>query len=497
MLRLGNDPSTLDPAFIVDVVSGNVSGKLYNGLVRFGEGSEVVLDVAQAYAITPDGKTYTFRLRDDVRFTNGRKVTADDFKYSFERILSPETRSPRTWLFDRIAGAREFMDGNAEEVTGIRVLDELTLDIELTSPFGPFIGLLAMPGGYVVPHEEIEKLGEKFSDTPVGTGPYKLADWERGSSITLVRNREYFDETPMLKGIKYRIIPEDLTAVAEFERGNLDAIGIPAPVFRRYTDSEKWKPLIVSATGLNTYYLGMNCSKPPFDDVRLRRAVAMAIDRKRILDTIYQKRGELAKGPVPPVLMEPYGGSGYEFPYNYDPEAARALMKEAGHAGGFRMKIYIGGDAETLDMVEVVQQYLKDAGIDASITQLEWSAYKQAITSGEADAFWLSWQADYPDPENFLYPVFDSANHGSAGNRAMFTDEEFDRLIEAAQAESDHDKRGELYKRAEYRVVEMSPWVFFWHKQDFVVVHPWVEGYRLHSINNADKGLGVRLGERI
>jgi len=497
MLRLGSEPTTLDPAFIVDVVGGNVSAKLFNGLVRFGEGSEVVPDIARSYTISPDGKTYTFHLRDGVRFTNGRAVTARDFKYSFERVLSPETKSPRTWLFERIAGAREFMDGKADEVSGIRAVDEHTLEIDLNAPFGPFLGLLAMPGGYVVPREEVERLGENFSSAPVGTGPYRLASWEHGSSITLVPNPDYFDDKPSLMGIKYRIIPEDLTAVAEFERGNLDAIAIPAPVFRRYTDSDKWKDLILSATGLNTYYLGMNCSRPPFSDVRLRRAVAMSIDRKRILDTIYQGRGELATGPVPDVLMDPYGGQGDKpFPYDYDPDAAKKLMAEAGYSDGFKMKIYIGADPETLDMVEVIQQYLRDVGIDASITQLEWSAYKQAITSGEADAFWLSWQADYPDPENFLYPVFDSANLGPAGNRAMFTDKEFDRLIEEAQAEPDHDKRGKLYREAQQRIIKMSPWVFFWHKKDFVVVQPWVEGYELHSINNADKGLGVSLKER-
>jgi len=487
--RLSSDPSTLDPAFIVDVAGGSISAKLFNGLVGFDPDASIVPDIAKSYDISPDGRTYTFHIRTGVRFTNGREVTASDFRYSIERVLSPKTRSPRTWLFDRIKGARDFMEGRAGSVEGIRVPDEHTLVIELEAPFGPFLGLLAMPGGYVIPREEVERLGDAFADHPVGTGPYTLAEWEHSNRLSLDANPGYFGEKPGIKGILYRVIPEDLTAVAEFERGGLDVLGIPAPVFGRYTRDPKWSGLVMSQPGMNTYYLGLNCARPPFDDVRLRRAVSYAIDRKRILDTVYEGRGTLAEGPVPPVLLPPVPGG--PLPCPYQPAKARELMVEAGRPDGFDMKIYTGADQETLDVIEVVQQYLAEAGIRASITQLEWSAFKQAVNSGDADAFWLSWQADYPDPENFLYPVFDSKNFGSAGNRARFSDHEFDRLIETAQAEPDPEKRTALYRAASDRAVELAPWVFFWHKKDFVVRQPWVEGYRLYPINNADKGLGV------
>jgi len=490
-MRLASDPSTLDPAYIVDVAGGSIAAKLYNGLVGFDENAKIIPDIAESFTLSSDGRTYTFHLRQGVKFINGRTVTASDFKYSYERIMDSETNSPRTWLFDWVAGATAYVEGGEDEVSGFRALDEHTFQIELVKPFGPFLGLLAMPGAYVVPREEVERLGEGFSDHPVGTGPYILENWEHGNLLSLKANPEYFGENPKLAGILYRVIPEDLTSVAEFERGNLDAIAIPAPVFGRYTDDPRWKDLVVSQAGMNTYYLGMNCSRPPFDDVRLRRAVSCAIDRKRILDTVYERRGVLADGPVPQVLLQPLEGSAS--PCTYDPAEAKRLIAEAGHPDGFDMKIYIGADQETLDMVEVIQQYLGDVGIRASITQLEWSAYKQAINAGDADAFWLSWQADYPDAENFLYPVFHSANFGSAGNRARFSDPEFDRLIEKAQSEPDPDKRDELYREAQARVVETAPWVFFWHKKDFVVHQPWVKGYRLYPINNADKGLGVEL----
>lgn len=491
-LRLSSDPTTLDPAYIVDVAGGGVAAKIFNGLVGFDQDARIVPDVARSYELSPDGRTYTFHLRPGVRFSNGREVTSMDFKFSFTRVLSPKSNSPRTWLFDRIAGAREFMDGKTADVSGIRTPDARTFVIELRAPFGPFLGLLAMPGAYVVPKEEVEKWGDGFSDHPVGTGPYTLEKWQHGSILLLKANRDYFAEKPGLPGISYRVIPEDLTAVAEFERGNLDALPIPAPVFRRYADNPRWTGKIVSQVGMNTYYLGFNCSRPPFDNVLLRRAVSMAIDRGRILDTIYEGRGVLADGPVPQALL-PMPACCKD-PYPYDPVKARRLLAEAGYKGPLKVRLYIGADQETQDLVEVIQQYLREVGIDASIVQLEWSAYKQAINAGDADLFWLSWQADYPDPENFLYPVFESGNIGPAGNRARFRDADFDSLILRAQSEPDDARRRALYRTAQARVVEMAPWVFFWHKKDYVVHQGRVKGYRLYPINNADKGLGIRLG---
>lgn len=489
-LRLTDDPTTLDPAYIVDVPGGQVAAKIFDGLVSYDDKARIVPGLASSWSVSPDGLTYTFNIRPGVKFSNGREVTSADFKYSFERVLSPKTDSPRTWLFDRIKGAGQFMGGKSAEVAGIKCPDSRTLVIELREPFGPFLGLLAMPGAYVVPKEDVEKYGDHFSDHPVGTGPYTLLKWEHGSRIVLKANRGYFGGQPGVEGISYRVIPEELTAVAEFERGNLDALNVPAPEFRRYSQGAKWKGRLLSQVGLNTYYLGMNCSRPPLDDVRVRRAISMAIDRKRILKTLYEGRGVLAKGPVPGFLLSPPA----DFPYGYNPAEAKRLLRESGHADGLNLKIYIGAEQETLDMVEVIQQYLAAIGVRATIVQLEWSAFKQAVDEGHEDLFWLSWQADYPDPENFLYPVFYSGNFGPAGDRARFKDPEFDIIIKKAQGETDPAKRISLYRDAQERIVQMAPWVFFWHKKDYVVLGPRVSGYRLYPIFNSDKGLGVTIG---
>jgi oligopeptide transport system substrate-binding protein len=302
--RLSTNPTTLDPALITDVQGGGIAAKIFSGLVRFNENLDIVPDIARSWGLSPDQKTYTFRLRKGVKFSTGREVTARDFRYSFERVLTPKTKAPLTWILDKIEGANDFLVGKAKSIRGIRVVDDHTLALSLEKPFGPFLSLLAMSTAYVVLREEVDRLGPDFGTHPVGSGPYALAEWKHGQSLVLIARDDYFDGRPKLKGICYRVIPEELTAVMEFETGGLDIFQIPSAEYRRYTTDPKWKGLVFGRPGLDSYYLGLNCTRPPFNDLRVRKAVNLAIDRKRILDTVFEKRGVLAVGPVPPGLWK-------------------------------------------------------------------------------------------------------------------------------------------------------------------------------------------------
>ena len=488
-MRLNANPTTLDPALVTDVMGGGIAAKLFNGLVRFNENLDIVPDIAGKWSLSADQMTYTFHLRRDVTFSNGKKVTAGDFQYSFERVLTPKTRAPLTWVLDKIEGARDFMSGKTGVVSGIRVLNNHTLQLKLEKPFGPFLSLLAMTTAYVVPREVVEKLGQDFGTHPLGSGPYVLSEWKHGQGLTLTSRDDYFEGKPRLNGISYRIIPEDLTAVMEFETNRLDVLLIPSSEYRHFTTDPAWRDLVFGKPGLNSYYLGLNCTRPPFNDLRVRRAMNLAIDRQHILNTIFEKRGVLATGPVPPGLWK-YSIRPWTREYEYDPKKAKTLIHEAG-AEGTTIKIYISADPEVLDIVEVIQDYLAAVGLRAELTQLDWSAFKQAVNNGEADAFWLSWWADYPDPENFLLPLFHSASAGSAGNRTRCDDPELDKLIETAQRTVDERKRYRLYRQAENRVRENAPWVFMWHRTDFQVVQPWVTGFRIYPIYSIDKGMDI------
>lgn len=484
--RLNYNPTTLDPALIVDVTGGIIAAKLFNGLVKLDEDLSVIPDIAERWKISDNGTIYLFFLRHNVKFSNEREVTAYDVKYSFKRILDPGGKSPNSWVLDKILGAKQYMSGKASDVEGLEVKDRYTLKVRLIKPFSPFLNLLTMTAAYIVPEEEVKKWGTDYATHPVGSGPFILREWGHNSQLILERNKGYFDGPAHISGIVYRIIPEDLTAVTEFELGNLDVIGVPAYEYSRYRSSPKWRGLISSVNGLNTYYLGFNCSRPPFDDMNLRKAVASAIDRRKILETFYEGRGRLAQGPVPDLLRK----WKLRETVKYDPLRAKRIIAEKGAVNRV-VNFFITSDQEMVDIAEIIQSYLKEAGLDVHIKQLEWSAYKAAINKGEADLFWLSWWADYPDPENFLFPLFHSNNHGASGNRARYTNKKVDRLIEAGQGAIEPVERYRDYGLAEDIITEESPWVFFWHKTDFTLHQPYVKNYRIYPIYSMDKGLEV------
>ncbi len=490
---LGADPTTLDPALSNDAGSGELCALLYDGLVRFGTGTEVLPDVAEEWEISPDGHTYTFFLRPGVRFTNGRQVTAGDFKFSFERVLDPETKSSRGWVFQDIMGAKDFMAGKAEEVSGIRLLDQGILQITLEKPFAPFLGFMAMPAALVVPREEVEQWGEDFSEHPVGCGPWVLEEWIHDDHLTLTANPDYFGAPPKLDGILYRIIPETMTVTAEFEAGNLDWMGIPLAEFDRWANNPSWKPYVHSQLKLQDTYIGINNQKPPFDDIRVRQALNHAVDVITIMETIRPGRGIRANGAIPPGLL---GSDPERPPYPYDPARARVLLAQAGYPNGFRMELWKVQSPEVTRILEAVQAYLADVGIRAEIVSRDWGMLKQAINAGEPDAYYMTWFADYPDGENFLFPTFHSVNWGGGGNRARYKNEQVDALIEKARRLLDEEERGRLYRQIDELIFREAAWLYLWFPKIFVVQQPWVKNFRQHLMFNADKLLEVDIEGR-
>lgn len=486
--RLAANPTTLDPSQIVDVTGGTIAAKLFNGLVRLGDDFKIKPDIAERWSVSNDGLRYTFYLKHGVCFSNRREVKAYDFKYSFQRILDRAGKSPNSWVLEKITGADEFMKGKADDVRGIKVTDDYTLDIHLKKPFSPLLNLLAMTAAYVVPREEVERWGPDFSSHPMGTGPFILKEWRPNREIILVKRTGYFEPPAKVQGLIYRIIPEDLTAVTEFEIGNIDILTIPASEFSRYRKDPEKKNYISSMYGLNTYYIGLNCSRPPFDNLNLRKAMNYTIDRVKMLNTIYEKRGRLASGPLPDVMRE------WEQPvhYEYNPEKAKELVKKGG-SDGITINFYITADQEVIDIAEVIQSYIRELGINVRIKQLEWSAYKEAVNKGEADMFYLSWWADYPDPENFLFPLFHSSNHGAAGNRVRYTNRQVDALIEKGQQAMDEKQRNLFYRQAEEMIIADAPWVFLWHRTDFTIRQPWIKNYRIYPVYSMDKGTEISL----
>jgi len=490
---LSADPTTLDPALSNDAGSGEVCALIYDGLVRFGVGTEILPDVAESWQISPDSRTYTFHLRSGVRFTNGREVTAGDFKYSFERVMGPKAKSSRGWVFQDILGARDFMAGRAREIAGMQVLDDRTLEITLQKPFAPFLGFLAMPAALVVPREEVKRWGDDFSQHPVGCGPWILEEWFHDDHLRLRVNEDYFGTKPHLQGVLYRIIPETMTITAEFEAGNLDWMSIPTAEFDRWADDPRWKPYIHSQLKLQDTYIGINNQKPPFDDIRVRRALNHAVDVVTIMETILPGRCIRAHGAIPPGLL---GYDAGRQPFWYDPARARELLTQAGYPQGLKMEIWKTQSPTVTRILEAVQAYLADAGIRAEIIARDWGVLKQAINAGQPDAYYMDWYADYPDGENFLFPLFHSVNWGGGGNRARYKNQQVDVLIEQARSTLDEGEREALYRQIDGMVFDQAAWLYLWHPKVFVVHQPWLKNYRQHLMFNADKLLQVDIQGR-
>jgi peptide/nickel transport system substrate-binding protein/oligopeptide transport system substrate-binding protein len=471
-LALETSPNKLDPALVIDVAEGQICSMVFQGLVRFTPSGDLVPDAALSWELGGGGRRYVFRIDPEARFSNGRPLVASDVVWSFERVLAPQSRSPRQWVLDRIAGSQEFSSGRAETIAGLRAPDDATVVIELEEPFRPFIQLLAMPAACIVPKEELGD-EDRFATQPTGSGRWVLTQWERGDFLLLEPNPHCPGERPRLGRVRFRILPEAFTRIAEFESGALDMLKIPLAELSRFLGDRSLGDRIQSRPELRVLYIGLNTRRGPMQDQRVRKALNMAVDVDRLIDVLTDGRAIRAAGAVPPSL----GGFEERSAYPYDPAGARRLIAEAGYPDGFALEIWQRESPEGNRLVEAIQGYLGAVGVKVRIVKREWSAFKEAVSQGRVDAFFLDWYADYPDAENFLFPLFHSANAGGGGNRAFFDDPRIDELIEQAQRVQDAREGERLYAMIDGMVYDAAPWIYLYFPTTFVVVSPRVNGY--------------------
>jgi len=472
-----SEPTTFDPAFAVDYPSGRICALMFDGLMRPGDGLKIEGCLAKSWEISRDGTLYSFFLK-DARFSDGTPVTAVDVKYSLERLLAPDVGSPRGWVVSAVIGAEAFRSGDDQGLAGIIALDDTTLSIELSKPFPPFLSMLAMPSAGVVPAAWARTAEAEDWRSPVCSGPWVLSAWSEGQSVILSRNPNY-RRLPVLERVVLRVLPERMTQVAEFEVGNLDHLSVPKAEIDRWSMDPVWGPRLERHVELAVTYIGINCQKAPFDDPRVRRALNHALDRQAVVGSLMKDVAVPSAGAVPPGLP---GADGGRPSYTYDVELAKELLAQAGYADGISMEIWYrdGGGAE--QVLEAVQAYLKAAGVRVSIQAREWGTLKEAVNRGVPDAYYLDWYADYPDAENFLFPLFHSSNWGGGGNRARFADSGVDSLLELAGYESDPDVRYDLYRRIDELVHHDAPWIYLWHPVRVELRQPWLEGPVVHPL---------------
>lgn len=472
-LALETPPNKIDPALAVDVAGGQIVSLIYQGLVRFSPEGKLEPDAATEWEIEDDGHRYIFTMDRQARFSDGSAVTAGDVVSSFERVLSPRSLSSRRWVLDRIRGAGAFADGEAASVAGLSTRGDSVVVIDLEEPFRPFIELLGMPAARIVHANSGPANGESTDSIPVGSGMWMLGDWRRGDYVSLVPNLHHPQYSRNIDEIRYRIIPEAFTRIAEYESGTLDILKIPLAELDRYLSDAANSEFIQSRPELRVLYVGLNTQRGPLKDVRVRRALNMAVNVDQIINVLTGGRGIRATGSVPPTL----GGYEERDAYPFDPQRARRELSAAGFPEGFSMEIWQRDSPDGNRIVEAIQGYLHEVGVEVRIVKREWSAFKEAVGQGKVDAFFLDWYADYPDAENFLYPLFHSANVGGGGNRAFLKNADVDALIERSHALTDPEEAWAVYAETDRMVYNLAPWIYLYFPRSFVLVSPRVRGY--------------------
>ena len=481
---LTQNPTTLDPAQVKDVAGGRIVAHVFGTLVACDNESRFVGDVAESWTVSDDGRVYAFRVRPGLKFANGRAVTPEDVAWSFERTLAPATRSPRTWVLDRIRGARDVMDGKTEHLAGLRVSGD-TLTVELDEPFAPFLGLLTMPAAAVVPREVTD-----FGAGAFGSGPFRVAEFRPNERLVLDRNPHYPGPGPFVERVAWKIIEPPIARLTEFRRGLIDVMEVPGDYVESMTTDPLWRGLLVRTPAFNSYYLGINCTSERFADARARRAIACAIDRAGLVNAIYAGRATTAAGPLPPGI--PGGGlpvRGIPF----DMARAKALLAEAKFDLSRPVRFLCGSGTDTVLICQALEGALRDLGLTVELMPRESGSFKQALRNGDFDVYYYSWWADYPDAENFLTPLFATSPDRGGANPTGYSNAEVDALIRESQREPDAAKRAALYARIQQIVVDDCPRVWLWHLDEVTVRQRWVAGYAPSPVYNTERGNLIRL----
>jgi peptide/nickel transport system substrate-binding protein len=473
----GGDSTSLDPITTTEGETFKVTENIFETLLQYGDQDTVVgPGLAEKWEVSEDGLTYTFNLRQGVKFHDGTDFNADAVIFNFDRWMNGNADDfPYYTMFGGFKGE----EGHV--IKEIKAVDAYTVQFTLTRPQAPFLKNIAMSPFGIASPEAVKKFGEEFRANPVGTGPFKFVEWKQNDTITLEKNTEYWQEgLPKLNKVIYRVIPENTARLNALANGEID-------VMDGLNNSDEATVLandnlqIIERPSMNVGYLGLTTTRPPFDNKLVRQAINHAIDKQSIIDAFYGGKALPAVNPMP-ASIEGYNDA--IEPYPYDLEKAKALLAEAGFADGFEMDLWAMPVArpympEGMKVAEVIQASLAEIGVTAKIQSVDWATYLDKAAKGEFDAFMLGWTGDNGDADNFIYTLLDKDSIGS-NNYAQYSSDELHEVLIAAQTESDPDARNELYKKAQEIVHEDAPWVPLVHSTPLLAAGKDVVNYLPH-----------------
>lgn len=471
------NPREYDPA----TTHGSGNKLVFSGLVALDRDLQLIPDLAASWEVT-DGTTFTFHLRSDARFHNGKPVTAQDVVYSWERAADPTTKSDTvlTYLSD-IVGVKDKYDGKADHISGLKIIDAQTLQVTIDAPKPYFLLKLTYPVAFVVDRQNVES-GDDWWRSPNGTGPYRLARWESFKSILYERNDDYYLEPPKIANIIVQLFTG--VGLRLYESGEIDLTGVGLSDVPRFEDpKEPLHDQLLSGVSLCTGMIIFDVTQPPFDDPKVRQAFSLAFDREKYIDVVLSGIALPAIGPFPPGLP------GYDDTLEglpYDPVRAKQLLGESKYAGKMPPIIYTdGGSGSDIggDVAALAQMWQQNLGITITVENLEPDKYSDLVHAGQhGQIFSGGWCADYPDPENFADALFHT---GAQQNQSNYSNPELDKILEEARVEQDAAKRMRLYQQAQRIIVADAPVLFTTHGLSYVLVKPYIQGYVLTPIDIA------------
>jgi len=471
------NPRDYDPA----TTHGSGDKLVFSGLVSLDTKLNLVPELASSWDVSQDGKVYTFHIRAEAKFHDGRAVTSQDVIYSWERAALAATQSDTvlTYLGD-IVGVAEMHSSKADHISGLKALDDRTLQVTIDAPKVYFLYKLVMPVAFVVDQKNVES-GSEWFRTPNGTGPYKLTRWDRFKLMTYQANPEYYLGVPSIP----QIVVELYTGfgIRLYETGDIDMTGVSSTDAQTVLDpANPLHPDLLTGVSLCTNYVTFDVTKPPFDDVKVRQAFTMAFDRQKFIDVVNNGVGVLAKGLYPPAMP------GYNLDLKslpYDPQQARQLLAQSKYGGpqGLPPIVYTSagiGENTSSDVAAMADMWEKNLGVKITIENIEPDKYYDLLYSGKhGQLFSGGWCADYPDPQNFADVLFHTGAQQNTGN---YSNPQLDALLDQASVEKNVAKRIQLYQQAEQIIVQDAAALFLMHDVSYVLVKPYVKGYVLTPI---------------
>ncbi|RJQ43788.1 MAG: ABC transporter substrate-binding protein [Gaiellales bacterium] len=454
------DPVAIDPAYVEEEIGANINRYLFEGLVKYDSVTgQVVPGVAEEWEVSEDATEFTFKLRKGVRFSNGRELVADDFVYSWTRALDPATESPMALvILEPVRDAVAFSMGETDKFTGVEAVDDHTLKVTLEYPLAEFVTFLGHPVCAPVPKEEVEAASDGYSEKPVGNGPFMLREWKHDQELVLERNPEYDGEAARVEEVIVKIIPDEATAIEELKAGNVDAVKSLPPGMDESLRADAEVTVVDSDTAA-LWFAAFNMAESPWSDSKaLREAVNFAVDRETLADVVMQGHATAADAIVPSAMA---GHQDDVLAYRYDPEQAKAKLAEAGYPEGNGLPaitLTYPSEGTGPELAQAVQSQLKEVGIQVEINGLAPGDFIEQMTGQQLSFFIISWGADYPSVDTFLYTLFHSSLIGpGAPNISQYANDEVDLALDDARASLDAQERSRLYQEAEGQILADAP----------------------------------------